>query len=152
TPDGKRLVALEFNTHQPQLWDAASGWKLPGPRGGGGPVAYSPDGRWPAAACHDRIRGWGAATGRPLRTIPCGLGVRALALWAQGRLASVTQDDVEARSAVSVWDAASGEQLFSFKGHAVFVLGLAFRPDGQQLAVVSRGRDPSEGQLNVWNA
>jgi WD40 repeat protein/serine/threonine protein kinase len=155
TPDGKRLVALAPGTNLPQPWDVVSGHKLPGPRGGGGPVAYSPDGRWLAAVCAEGIRVWDATTYRELRTISgipdfTGLpGVIALAFGPQGRLAAVTRGGEEA---VSVWDAASGRKLLSFKGHAESVRGLAFSRDGRRLAVVSHGRGQPEGQLNVWDA
>jgi WD40 repeat protein/serine/threonine protein kinase len=152
TPDGKRLLALADGMNLPQPWDALSGHKLPGPRGGGGPVAYSPDGRWLAAVCAEGIRVWDATTYRERGTISgvplfTGLpGVIALAFAPQGRLAAVT------REAVTVWDVAGGRKLLSFKGHAESVRGLAFSRDGRRLAVVSHGRSAPEGQLNVWDA
>jgi WD40 repeat protein len=160
TPDGKRLLALETNRGQnapvmPQLWDAVSGHKLPGPRGGGGPVAYSPDGRFLAAACAEGIRVWDAATYRELRTIsgiPTHEGlprILALAFAPEGRLAAVIKAREEA---VLVWDAANGRELPSPKGHAKFVRGLAFSPDGRRLAVISGERGEAESQLNVWDA
>jgi YD repeat-containing protein len=155
TPDGGRVVALDLATNLPQAWDAVSGHRLPAPRGGGGRVAYSPDGRWLAAACAEGIRVWDAATYRELRTLPvlpagpAAPRVIALAFAPNGRLAAATQGT---EGAVSVWDAAGGEQLLRFKGHGEFVHALAFRPDGRQLAVVSHGRDQPQGQLNTWDA
>jgi WD40 repeat protein/serine/threonine protein kinase len=157
TPDGERLVALVSGTNQPRLWDAVSGHELPSPRGGGGPVAYSPDGRWLAAKCDEGIRIWDATTWRELRTISGIPRVVALDFGPQGRLAAVTQGQVIAQgkveaASVAVWDAASGQKLLTLKGHAEFVHGFAFSPDGRQLAVVSRGKDQSEAQLKVWDA
>jgi WD40 repeat protein len=44
-----------------------------------------------------------------------------------------------------VWDAASGELLFTLKGHGDDVLGVAWSPDGTR--IVTGGGD---GTARVW--
>jgi WD40 repeat protein len=57
------------------------------------------------------------------------------------RLATGGQDQV-----IRVWDARSGQELRSFRGHASGVLGLAFSADGQRLASTSEDR-----MVKVWD-
>jgi WD40 repeat protein/serine/threonine protein kinase len=150
TPDGRRLLALGESPGAPELWDVVSGQKLSAPRGGGGPVVYSPNGSWLASGSPDGIRLWDATTGREARTIPGTQGCVGLAFAPDGRLASARD------GAVQVWDPASGRELLTFKIHARVVEGVAFSPDGRRLAAGSYdsrpGEGPSGGTLNVWDA
>jgi WD40 repeat protein/serine/threonine protein kinase len=151
TPDGKRLLALESSGTMPAAWDAVSGHKLPGPPDGGGPVAYSPDGRWLASGCRTGIRLWDADTCREVRTIRSAHRPTLLTFAPDGRLASATPAAPGVQtSAVQVWDAASGQELLTLLGHARVVTGLAFSPDGHRLAAVSH-HPGQHAQLNVWD-
>jgi WD40 repeat protein len=38
---------------------------------------------------------------------------------------------------VKLWDSPSGKELHAFKGHAGAITGVAFHPDGKQLATAS---------------
>jgi WD40 repeat protein len=46
---------------------------------------------------------------------------------------------------VTIWDAASGEQLLVLRGHYTFAASVAFSPDGSQLASVG-----AEGLVRIW--
>jgi WD40 repeat protein len=48
---------------------------------------------------------------------------------------------------VKVWDATSGQEALTLPGHTGGVWSVAFSPDGQRLASVSR-----EGTVKVWDA
>ena len=46
-----------------------------------------------------------------------------------------------------LWDAASGEELLTLKGHSDSVLSVAFSPDGQRIVTGSR-----DHTIKVWEA
>jgi hypothetical protein len=58
------------------------------------------------------------------------------------RLASACLDGT-----VKVWDAATGKESLTLKGHAGSVYSVAFGPDGQRLASAS-----TDGTVKVWDA
>jgi WD40 repeat protein len=47
---------------------------------------------------------------------------------------------------VQLWDAATGDRLHQFEGHASQVLAVAFHPEGQELA-----SSDGEGEIRLWN-
>src|SRR5262249_59772364 len=57
------------------------------------------------------------------------------------RLASASGDHT-----VKVWDAQTGQELFTFKGHSGYVFSVAFSPDGKRLASASR-----DHTVKVWD-
>ena len=48
---------------------------------------------------------------------------------------------------LKVWDAATGQETLTLKGHTSAVMGLAFSPDGKRLASGAR-----DGALKIWDA
>jgi WD40 repeat protein len=58
------------------------------------------------------------------------------------RLASASVDQT-----VKVWDATSGQEMLSLKGHNGGVFGVAFSPDGKRLASASMDQT-----VKVWDA
>ena len=46
-----------------------------------------------------------------------------------------------------LWDAATGEELLTFKGHKDWIFSVAFSPDGQRIVTGS-----GDGTIKVWEA
>jgi WD40 repeat protein len=123
-------------------------------------VAFSPDGTRLAAAvtrpnATSAVEIWDLRTGQVSQTLP-GQGqdtvaaCDAVAFSPDGmRLATGAQDQ-----AVRVWDSRTGELLFTSRGHAGAVRGLAFSSDGRRLVSTS-GQPNGQGpptDLKLWDA
>jgi WD40 repeat protein/tRNA A-37 threonylcarbamoyl transferase component Bud32 len=140
-----------------RLWDGATGREIRhfgefGNRVDG--IAFSPEGNRIATASLDRsVRVWDTQTGQPVRSFPGHAApVFSVTFSPDGnKLASASQD-----ATVKVWDltAEPGVRLLSLSGRderretsqVGWVGGLAFRPDGAELAAA--GTDQT---LAAWN-
>lgn len=72
------------------------------------------------------------------------LGIYGITFSADGRrLATRSADQI-----VRVWDTAGGRILSKIDGHKDRILGMAFSPDGSQLATCSQGEDPA---IRCWD-
>jgi WD40 repeat protein len=168
SPDGRRLVSAAWGGAV-RVWDAETGKALatlegtaspaPAPRQGvvavkPSPrvtVALSPDGQVIAGAQGTRaLRVWDAATGKRLRVLG-GEGqdwVNCLAFSPDGRrLALGTGRANAVDPPLRVWEADSGREVFTRKGHKDGVSAVAFSADGRWLA--SGG---SDGTAKLWDA
>jgi len=107
------------------------------------------------AECQPELRGWEWrylwTRVSPQRILAGHVrGVSSVAFSPDGRRAATGSDDGSAK----VWDAATGQELFTLAGHAGFVLGVAFSPDGRKIVTAAGpwggGRNP--GEVRVWDA
>jgi WD40 repeat protein len=124
-----------------KVWDVAS-WRelrtLTGLKNTVPMLAFAPDDRTLAAACHDRaVRLWSTATWRELRTLRGPAPWQSVAFSPDGRTLAA---GVETVGLIRLWDAALGRMIRDLHGHASGVMDLSFAPDGRTLASASMDR------------
>ncbi|MEK7217017.1 MAG: protein kinase, partial [Chloroflexota bacterium] len=162
SPDGKRVAAGRSGV---TVWDVATGQRfrtIPKERGDIFAVAFSPDGQWLAGAGGTgTVRICNAVTGEERLTLrghgqPADPGDEPfrdpLKFGSQyGKFSVTFSPDGQWLAAASgntllVWDAATGEQLQTMRGHTGWVWSVAFSPDGRQLASAS-----SDATVRIWD-
>jgi WD40 repeat protein/serine/threonine protein kinase len=115
-------------------------------------VGFSPDGRRIASVDNgSRVRVWDASSGREVfsrrwRTsyYPPGAGG---AFSHDGKFLAFTTMDKGGAGLVRVLDAATGEEITTFRGHKGAISGVAFGPDSKRIASAGAGK-----QVKIWDA
>jgi WD40 repeat protein/serine/threonine protein kinase len=173
SPDGKRLASAgsyfdgrigRQDRRMPgevKVWDAVSGevvLSLKRRTGYVTAVAFSPDGERLAGVGQRHSPGeltvWDTGTGQEilsLKTEHTRSSFTGVAFSPDGkRLASVS-NGYDTRNGllgeVKVWDAGSGQEVLTLKGHTEWFTGVTFSPDGKLLASADRN-----GMVKVWEA
>lgn len=155
SPDGQRL-ASGGRDRTVKVWNVQTGQELVSFKGGTN-VAFSPDGLCLASGGGDgTLKVWNVQTGKELLSIKGhARTMNAVAFSPDGQhLVSVGTnlpvklgDARTGQETVKVWNARTGQELFTLKGHTREVMGVAFSPDGQRLASGSM-----DGTVKMWDA
>jgi WD40 repeat protein/tRNA A-37 threonylcarbamoyl transferase component Bud32 len=157
SPDGTRLAT--GNDKVVSVLDVRTGQELLSLRGDGGQVrgvAFSPD-NTRLASIAEQVHVWNAQTGLELFTLRGHTGgdVNTLAFNPDGtRLVNSVAFNPDGTRLVTggtdntlkVWDAHTGQELLTLKGHTAIVSGVAFSPDGVRLA-----SGDQSGQVRIWD-
>jgi hypothetical protein len=150
-PDGK-TIATAGNDKTVRLWDAGTGKELRRLDDHGGAVesvAFSPDGKRLASAGQDGFaRLWRLGTDEPAVKVGNANGVLlGVAFSSDGRtLVTATRHPGTLKSALRLWDVATGVERARFPGHQETASAVAFAPGGRTL--VSGGGD---GAVLLWD-
>jgi WD40 repeat protein len=151
SPDGQRLAsAAQDGTVR--VWDVATARKavtLAGHEEMVRAVAFFPDGHHLVSGDSGaHVRVWDADGGQLLDMFQTSFPqVFGVAVSNDGRLiaaASGTSDLVPA-GAAQVWDAATGREILTVRGHENAILAVAFSPDGKRLFTAGQDRT-----IRVW--
>ncbi|HEY1244687.1 MAG TPA: caspase family protein, partial [Hyphomicrobiaceae bacterium] len=152
SPDGTRLLTVDTKI---RLWDASSGTltRSIGESRIGSPVAFSPDGTRLLVGRYNALDLWDVASGRRVRRITT-LTPEHVAFSADGsRLLAFVPDpfmpDPRAKRLGNVvaWDAASGQQLLTFKVRSGLGSAVAFSSAGTRFLAEPEYDQP----FSIWD-
>ncbi|MCH8047275.1 MAG: PD40 domain-containing protein [Planctomycetes bacterium] len=145
SPDGKRIADARDDGSL-VLWDAETGDMLrtihiPSKWGSKNifSVAFSPDGKRLACGTGKLLSVVDTETGEKLLALAFKGRVYSLAWSPDGKQLAVGNDDF-GRSEVPLWDAESGQQIKTLKGHTSRIHAVAWSPDGKLLATAGYDR------------
>jgi hypothetical protein len=144
SPDGRYLASGEDGALR--FWEMETGLTARILKAEfGSVVAFSPDGKLLAGACHNfTIKLWEANDGRETLALKGHADhVNSLAFSPDGLyLASGSSD-----STAKLWELSTGREVRTLTGHSSSIWCVAFTPDGKYLASGS-----SDGTLRLWEA
>jgi WD40 repeat protein/serine/threonine protein kinase len=153
SPDGQRLAGA-CNDKTVRIWDGESGkevLQLKGHTGSVSGVSWGPDGKRLGSASRDgTVRIWDTASGKEALCLRGHTGAVMCVSWSPDgqRLASGggghLAEQKRIYGEVKVWDAASGKEALTLKGHPNYVWSVCWSPDGRRLA-------GADGAVKVWD-
>ncbi|MDE0088205.1 MAG: LpqB family beta-propeller domain-containing protein [Candidatus Poribacteria bacterium] len=147
SPDGEVLVS-QGGDNNVCLWDARTGefLRILTTHKDASSIDFSSDGKTLVSVNSDEnVRLWNSHTGEQLKTIKQDRDLEKVQYSPDGKIFACSEDYGEAT--VLLFDADTGELLHDLKmpGHAEWVTGFQFSPDGQRLAV------KTENEIYFWD-
>lgn len=140
-PNNSQRIASAGDDGTVQVWDATTGDHVFTYHGGGGELAWSPNGQFIASSTYDSVQIWDVSNGNSVYTSTS--NGSALAWSPDGKyIASGGTDNM-----IHVWDATTGSNVYIYTGHSDVVRSLAWSPDSQRIA---SGSD--DKTVQVWDA
>ena len=143
SPDGRRIVTGSMDMTA-KVWDAATGTKLftfSRLYWGVASVAFSPDGQRILTGDDFHAKLWDVSTGKLSLTLEG--QSQAVAFSPDGRRIMTGS----AAGTLTLWDAATGAQLYAVEGQNSWITWAAFSPDGRRIVTGGRNRTAT-----VWEA
>ena len=155
SPDGTRLATVspgrQKTNGELQVWSAVGGEEvllINGFPGGFFSVAWSPDGLMLASGCAlswtaGAVKIWDSATGEPISALE-GEGFLHKVCWSPDGTKVASGSTYKA---AQVWDARTGERLYTLGGREGSMVNVSWSPDGARLVTGSR-----DGLFKLWDA
>ncbi len=153
SPDGQRILTSGIGGTF-EVWDAGSGQERFALKEMISSAAYSPDGQRIVSWNFDGTATvWEAASGKELLTLGTHTRTgRGPSAQRTGTAAAFSRDGLRivtgsTDNTAKVWDAVSGKELLTLKGHSGPVECVAFTPDGRRILTVSKDQS-----AKLWDA
>ncbi|MFC1761790.1 protein kinase [Planctomycetota bacterium] len=161
TPDGKYIVSGGGPTDRTvKIWDVQTGIEVATLRGHTAPItsiAISSDGkRIVSAGCQDEdgigddtfFRVWDIESGAELMACDHGDGLFSVAISPDNKyIATGGSDHPRKGKTIKIWNAHSGVQLMTLRGHRMGINSVCFSPDGKRILSSSWG----DRTVKLWD-